>query len=89
MRKRTDAVLAVLAASVMLGACAKDETAAADRAAAQPSPPPAIGGTGPDGNAGGGLLPHRDNAPVDPGDVGGMRSKPTIPADTARSPPKP
>jgi hypothetical protein len=89
MRKRTHAVLAVLAASVMLGACGKDETAGTDRAAPPPSPPPAIGGTGPDGTAGGGLLPHRDNAPVDPGDVGGMRSKPTIPADTAKNPPKP
>lgn len=86
MRKRTPAVLAVLAASVMLGACAREETAGTDRAAPPPSPPPAIGGTGP---AGGGLLPHRDNAPVDPGDVGGMRSKPTIPPDTAKSPPKP
>jgi hypothetical protein len=82
-------VLAVLAASVTLGACAKEETAGTDRAAPPPAPPPAIGGTGPAANAGGGLLPHRDNAPVDPGDVGGMRSKPTVPADTAGSPPKP
>jgi hypothetical protein len=85
MKKRTHAVSAVLVASVMLGACAKEETAGTDRAAPPPAPPPAIGGTGP---AGGGLLPHRDNAPVDPGDVGGMRGKPTIPADTAGNPPK-
>lgn len=88
MRKRTHAVLALLAASVMLGACAKEETPGTDRAAPPPSPPPAIGGTGPAANAGG-MLPHRDNAPVDPGDVGGMRNKPTVPADTAKSPPKP
>ena len=85
MRKRTHAVLAVFAASVMLGACTKEETAGTDRAAPPPSPPPAIGGTGP---AGGGLLPHRDNAPVDPGDVGGMRSVQPGPADPAKSPPK-
>jgi hypothetical protein len=86
MKKRTHAVVAVLVASGMLGACAKEETAGTDRAAPPPSPPPAIGGTGPTANAGGGLLPRRDNGPVDTGEVGGMRGKPTLPVDTAANP---
>lgn len=90
MNKRTHAGVAVLvlAAAALLGACAKEEPAAADRAAPAAAPPPAIGGTGPAASVGAGLLPHRDNGPVDPGEVGGMRSVQPGAAEAAKSPPK-
>lgn len=91
MNKRTHAVVAVLVpiAAAMLGACAKEETAAPDRAAPAATTPPAIGGTGPAADTGTGLLPRTDTAPVDPAEVGGMRSVQTAPAKAAKSPPKP
>ena len=82
--KRTH-LAAPLLAALALGACAKEESARSDRAASPPPPPPpAIGGTG--STVGGGLLPPRDNGPVDPGEVGGMRSNAAVPPATANSP---